>query len=930
MEAPSKSKKRKGPPQPSLSRGPKRTKIQSARTVLTQTSDSAFDNGALDLQSFLKAREFEIKALEDGIRRARGALTTRAFQQVPRDMRRRTASHNVKRVPKRLQKRAKREMREDNTPVVEPGKRKPGSTRSRLRAETAKRLGILAGKKQAGKAKLRSKDTVVSGTMMAGISGRDPVPKASKDILKAPPKPKSKFRKRQIHKTWLPTHLWHAKRARLTEPKNPLWRFAMPLTCTEKSYRPTHRAAGARGAVAWDMSYMSTIALDGSELALQKVLRGVGVMEDSTWGKAGQKWRDGKRTWCGWLSRDESGDRKVIGPATIFWCCPEEESTEELPKEASERLSTSSLVENAAKAQKPKIARRQLMVRTHPAGFLQAWETLVWLSKMQRPLVHVEDLRFELGSIDITGPGSTETLQGILHPFDEANESHAGAFRSLAGVTNAASLPQNALLTFSIMDPRLRYPPTKVTLPGAGDDAATFSLLETLSSWPIDQRQPSQLLFDRSTRYKATKLPSQKSLNRRKSLASPGAYAALTPADPPIPLVILASRSGGSSSAQGTYTVIAPWKCILPIWYGLMHYPLSSGGNPRFGGLQEIQQIHFEQGTPWYPADYPGTEAGWAWERMERERRRKEYEARPKAKRIAFESLDLAYGRKGEIGLGWACDFARLLSSSSSAPDCESGSRPPALQADGKEQVTIGDDPETLPIRHMPRSTFLSVLSNPTADLSPTAVATVRISLLSRGVPHPCARIYRLPSSAEPRPPPSTEPQPQASADTTIPATTAAPSTTSHTLPHDLRQQWLALAPTTPSRPTTKRNAQAHSLKKQQLQQRQPQRSTRSPALAAPEQRQRALVQQLLQTPPLPYPAAAEQHHPAVPGEEDLIGFVTTGNFNLAEGRGAAVGTLLVGRVLAGARTSRSRETKLCIVRNAGETVGRLARWEAV
>lgn len=41
------------------------------------------------------------------------ALTSRAFQQVPRHLRRRTASHDVKRVPKRLRGRAGREVSDD-------------------------------------------------------------------------------------------------------------------------------------------------------------------------------------------------------------------------------------------------------------------------------------------------------------------------------------------------------------------------------------------------------------------------------------------------------------------------------------------------------------------------------------------------------------------------------------------------------------------------------------------------------------------------------------------------------------------------------------------------------------------------------------------------------------------------------------------------
>lgn len=90
-----------------------RSKQRDARALSTQLSSKAFRNGELDVGSFVKAREYEIRALEEGMSRSKKALTKRAFQQVPKDLRRRTASHNVKRVPKRLQRRAKREVCHD-------------------------------------------------------------------------------------------------------------------------------------------------------------------------------------------------------------------------------------------------------------------------------------------------------------------------------------------------------------------------------------------------------------------------------------------------------------------------------------------------------------------------------------------------------------------------------------------------------------------------------------------------------------------------------------------------------------------------------------------------------------------------------------------------------------------------------------------------
>ena len=93
-------------------RSAKRVKISNARTIRTQHSDKALNqHGDLDVSAFVKAREFEIKAMGASMGSSKSALSTRAFQQVPKDLRRRTASHNVKRVPKRLRARAAKEVR---------------------------------------------------------------------------------------------------------------------------------------------------------------------------------------------------------------------------------------------------------------------------------------------------------------------------------------------------------------------------------------------------------------------------------------------------------------------------------------------------------------------------------------------------------------------------------------------------------------------------------------------------------------------------------------------------------------------------------------------------------------------------------------------------------------------------------------------------
>lgn len=90
----------------------KRQKAQDARAIPVQTADAALStSGELNVAAFIKAREFEINALDKSMQNSKKGLMSRAFQQVPRAMRRRTASHNVKKVPRRLRRRAEQEVR---------------------------------------------------------------------------------------------------------------------------------------------------------------------------------------------------------------------------------------------------------------------------------------------------------------------------------------------------------------------------------------------------------------------------------------------------------------------------------------------------------------------------------------------------------------------------------------------------------------------------------------------------------------------------------------------------------------------------------------------------------------------------------------------------------------------------------------------------
>jgi ribonuclease P/MRP protein subunit POP1 len=69
-----------------------------------------------------------------------------------------------------------------------------------------------------------------------------------------------------------------------------------------------------------------------------------------------------------------------------------------------------------------------------------------------------------------------------------------------------------------------------------------------------------------------------------------------------------------------------------------------------------------------------------------------------------------------------------------------------------------------------------------------------------------------------------------------------------------------------------------------------------------------------------------QRDYPICPDEDDLIGFVTSGNFNLGEGKGTGVGNILLSKI-SGLLEKGGEMDRWCVVRNAGESIGRLAQW---
>ncbi|KAJ3022592.1 hypothetical protein HKX48_005778 [Thoreauomyces humboldtii] len=212
----------------------------------------------ISVVEFAEARAFELSVMEKGLASATEfAGVARAFQTVPRHMRRRAASHNPKRLPARLREWAKEQMEADS---------KATST------------GTL---RKAAKRTVRKKSTVTPN------------------------------RSRGFHR-WLETHVWHAKRTKITD----IWGWKLPEKPNDRSFRSNLRA-GEHQAVCTDISYFEAVELMGSAADIHKILQA--ITDPTLPAVASARFLKGTRQGSTFLYGCMQFPADSIGPATFLW-----------------------------------------------------------------------------------------------------------------------------------------------------------------------------------------------------------------------------------------------------------------------------------------------------------------------------------------------------------------------------------------------------------------------------------------------------------------------------------------------------------------------------------------------------------------------------------------------------------------------------------
>ncbi|XP_060535867.1 ribonucleases P/MRP protein subunit POP1 [Cylas formicarius] len=173
---------------------------------------------SVTVSAFTAARVKEIQAMTKALKQDTG--TKLVFQRLPRHMRRRAMSHNVKRLPRRLREIYARQMKKGGLP---PKQKRPSR-----------------------KFRRRPQDLV------------------------------EEYARRKRRVSWLWTHIWHAKRFRMVEK----WGYKLPWCPCDKSFRACYRAT-AKHCLIQDVSYCRCVQVSG---ARDFILQGLKKITDPSCG----------------------------------------------------------------------------------------------------------------------------------------------------------------------------------------------------------------------------------------------------------------------------------------------------------------------------------------------------------------------------------------------------------------------------------------------------------------------------------------------------------------------------------------------------------------------------------------------------------------------------------------------------------------------
>ncbi|XP_016013339.1 ribonucleases P/MRP protein subunit POP1 isoform X3 [Rousettus aegyptiacus] len=586
--------------------------------------------------TFAQARAAEISAMLTAV--TQKSSNSLVFQTLPRHMRRRAMSHNVKRLPRRLREIAQKEVYVSLSAEKSVHQKKE---HSKNKCHKARRCHI-------------------------------------NRILE--------FNRRQKKNIWLETHIWHAKRFHMVKK----WGYCLGERPTVKSHRACYRAMTNR-CLLQDLSYYCCLELKGKEEEILKALSPMCSI-DTGLTFAAVHCLSGKRQGSLMLYRANKYPREMLGPVTFIWksgdraesrqlwiwlhptlkqdileeikamcqCMEPTKSTVCIP----DPLLTPSQEESQTELHGEKIVKKRKrkddgenakpIKKFIGDGTRDPHQPYSWLSPTTGILI--SDLTMEMNRFRLIGPLSHSILteegedtEKTPHHWwvetcknaDSVSLHHrqGAVFELLGGVTSPAEIPAGTILGLTVGDPRINLPQKRSkVLPNpekCQDNEKVRQLL--LEGVPVECTHSfiwNQAICKNVTENKI----SDQDLNRKRSeLLVPGSQLVLGPHESKIPLLLI--QQPGKVTGDDRRGWGGGWDVLLPKGWGMAFWiPLIYRG-ARAGGLKEAIVHSQYKRSPYIPGDFPDCPAGVLFAEEQAQHLLEKYKRRPPAKRPNYVKL---------------------------------------------------------------------------------------------------------------------------------------------------------------------------------------------------------------------------------------------------------------------------------------------------
>ncbi|XP_025915948.1 ribonucleases P/MRP protein subunit POP1 isoform X2 [Apteryx rowi] len=558
--------------------------------------------------TFAQARAAEINAMLKAV--AQKSSNSLVFQTLPRHMRRRAMSHNIKRLPRRLQETAKKE-------AEKAVHQKKEQSKTKCRKARRRHINLVA-----------------------------------------------EFNRRQRKNIWLETHIWHAKRFHMIKK----WGYCLADRPTEKSYRACYRAM-TKHCLLQDLSYYCCLELNGKENELLKQLARIcspdtGLTFGAEFCLSGRfqgslnlyqadrypedmlgpvtfiwKPKDGSENRQLWIWMHPALKQDILSELKAIFECSEPEEIcipEPFTTLIQEEKQTDVAVSLGKKRKKKdKDGEKAVPVKKIIGdGTRDPFQPYSWTSPTTG--IVISDQTMEILRYRLIGPLShsvlTETLKAASLQTEMADsetelnnwwvenckdsekvslhQHQTAIFELLAGISSPSEMPAGTILGLTVGDPRVNLPKKKTKAMPDPEKYQDYDKVRQLFLEGVPVECAHSFIWDQDICKNVTENKiSEQDLNRmRGQLLVPGSQLDLGPCESKIPVLLV--QQPGKMAGEDRPGWGSGWDIYLPKGWGMAFWIPFIYRGVRVGGLQECLKHSEYKRTPHTPNDYPDCPAG--------------------------------------------------------------------------------------------------------------------------------------------------------------------------------------------------------------------------------------------------------------------------------------------------------------------------------